>query len=166
MLLPGWKKNLIKYSHCKQMLMWSNLLSTPYNYCRGPSPWCCPLCSLNTWMHTQLPTEECWESTVTDNQNLPVLVIWLWHWKKYPKRSETAEMNPFNVKEEIGMSQSLKKAIFSFFDPQNLAVPLNNSLKIPKNVQSTPFWCLSLILVSELQNITSSGINKHTKTSI
>ena len=77
--------------------------------------------------------------TVADNQSPPVLEICFWHWKKCPKRSETAEMDPFNVKEKIGMSQSLKKAIFSFFDPQNLAVPLNNSLKIPKNVQSTPF---------------------------
>ena len=78
-------------------------------------------------------------STVADNQSPPVLEICFWHWKKCPKRSETAEMDLFNVKEKIGMSRSLKKAIFSFFDPQNLVVPLNNSLKIPKNVQSTPF---------------------------
>jgi len=48
-------------------------------------------------------------------------------------------MSSFEVKEKIGTSRLLEKAIFSFFDPQNLAVPINNSLKIPKNAQSTPF---------------------------
>ena len=60
-------------------------------------------------------------------------------------------MNYLNVEGKIGTSRTLKKAIFSFFDLQNLAVPLNNSLKTPKNAQSTPFWCLSFIWVSELQ---------------
>jgi hypothetical protein len=55
------------------------------------------------------------------------------------KMPQTAEMNTFNVKEKIDMSRSLKKAIFSFCDPQNLAVPLHNSIKIPKNVHLTPF---------------------------
>ena len=93
--------------------------------------------------------------------------VWVWYSHRQPKptyfgewilaqakslqRSETAEMNSFKVKGKIGMSQLLKKAIFSFFDPQNLAVPLNNLLKTLKNVQSTPFWCLSLVSVSELQ---------------
>ena len=43
------------------------------------------------------------------------------------------------VKEKIGMSQSLKKAISSFFDPKNLAVHPNNLLQTPKITQSTSF---------------------------
>jgi hypothetical protein len=47
-------------------------------------------------------------------------------------------MNSFKVKGKIGMSRSLKKAIF-YFLTQKFGGTLNNSLKTPKNAQSTPF---------------------------
>ena len=64
------------------------------------------------------------KTTVVDNQSPPVVVIWFWCWKKSPKRSETAEMDPFNVKEKIGINRSLKKAIFYFLTPKIWWYPL------------------------------------------
>ena len=104
--------------------------------------------------------------TITDNQSPPVLVIWFWHWKKCPKRSETAEMDPFNVKEKIGMSLSLKKQYFHVLTPKIWWYPLIIRYKYWKICNQLLFdawvwsWC------QNYKNIASSGTNKHTKTSI
>ena len=50
-----------------------------------------------------------------------------------------------------GMSQSPKNSILSLMMSQNFGQPLNNSLKILKNAENTPFSILRMIYVKRTE---------------
>jgi hypothetical protein len=86
-----------------------------------------------------------WRSTVGDTQSLPILenlVNQFWHQQKWPGRFNIVEMKSLGVNGKIGTRWSLWKAIFFIFDPQNLAIPPNNSLKTPKQCAIDSFLML------------------------
>jgi hypothetical protein len=62
-----------------------------------------------------------------------------WEDQKNSEKSKTAEIVSLGSNEEIGMSRSLLKAVFTFLTLKNLAVTQNNSLKSHKNAQMAPF---------------------------